>query len=375
MRDQTAISTREQDPQFKKDRQAVEIRFDHQTHRQRVIFGTGCVVDNTAKAIEQLDVRASLLIASDSASEVADAIAMETPVARRIDGVVQHVPTQRADAARREAVASSADSIICVGGGSATGLAKAVALVTGLPIVAIPTTFSGSEATDMWGMTVEGRKHTGADLAVLPRTVIYDAALLAGLPVSVAISSVFNAIAHAVDGLWAPRADPINRALAAESLRVLIPAITEMAEQPNSREPRESALYGAYLAAVAFASSGSGMHHKICHVLGGAFLLPHAELHTVMLPYVTAFNAHAAPSAAQLISETLHTTSAAAGLKSLAATTGAPLTLAEIGFPKDKIVEASGRCLEVIPPSNPRPVDLEAVSSLLQAAYEGDAVE
>ena len=199
------------------------IKFDHSTLGQRVLFGTGEAVSNTVQAVEELGAQRVLLIADAFLGDLSDAVANRLPVVARIHDVIQHVPAENAEAAVEIARAEQADAVVTIGGGSATGLAKIVAREEGLPIVAVPTTFAGSEATNVWGMTQDDRKVTGVDNRVLPRVVVYDASLSAGLPGSLALASGLNAAAHAVDGLWAPRSNPINRAMGTEGLRVAVP--------------------------------------------------------------------------------------------------------------------------------------------------------
>lgn len=364
----------------------MSLSFDHTTLGQRVLFGRGEAATLTARAIEELGSERVLLIADAFAMELSDAIAAAVPVVERIHDIVQHVPVERADAATELANAVRADAIITIGGGSSTGLAKIVALRTGLPIVAVPTTFAGSEATNVWGLTEAHRKATGSDLRVLPKVIVYDVTLSTGLPAQLAMSSGLNALAHAVDGFWAPRADPINRALGAEGVRALVPGLRGLAADEGDLAAREQTLFGAYLAAVAFASAGSGMHHKICHTLGGAYNLPHAEMHSVVLPYVASFNMPAAPDAERRVAEALGlggagsagssnrtdaSPSAAAGLLALKNELGAPASLAELGMREQDIAEAAELSLAAIPPSNPREVTLESLTSLIRDAWAG----
>jgi maleylacetate reductase len=277
-------------------------------------------------------------------------------------------------AARARAVAArdDVDALVCVGGGSTTGLAKAVALTTGLPIVAVPTTYAGSEATTVWGLTEGGRKTTGVDDRVLPRTVVYDAALTATMPVALSVASGLNAVAHCVDSMWAPRADPVNAALAVEGVRALNAGLRRVVTDPTGLAGREQALYGAYLAAVAFASAGSGLHHKICHVLGGMFGLPHAQTHAVVLPHVLAFNGSSAPAAARRLADAFGAPSAGAGLATLMSTVDAPVSLREHGMPEDGIPAAVEAVLAAVPAGNPTPVTAENLTALLQAAWAGN---
>lgn len=353
----------------------MNLTFDHVTMGQRVLFGAGAAAANIVSAVESLGSRRLLMITSSSAGLFGDNIGSELRVVARITGVVQHVPVEQADEATEVAVARTADGILCIGGGSATGLAKIVALRTGLPIIAVPTTFAGSEATDVWGLTEAGRKTTGSDPRVLPKVVVYDAVLSADLPIGAAVASGMNAMAHAVDGFWAPRADPINAALGTEALRALSSGLQGLVADPGDLQAREQTQYAAYLAAVAFASAGSGMHHKICHVLGGAYGLPHAEMHAVLLPYVTAFNVSCAPTAAARIADGLGTTDAELGLWDLARALGAPQSLKSIGFQERNLLMAARLSFKVVPPSNPRLVTLAAVESLLRSAWAGEPVK
>ncbi|PWJ45776.1 maleylacetate reductase [Quadrisphaera granulorum] len=356
--------------------------FDHTSLGQRVLFGSHRAAENIARAVTDLGAQRVLVVAGRSSALVAGDVTRALPVVASIDEVAQHVPAERAAAAVEVAESSGADLVVTIGGGSATGLGKAVALHTGLPLVAIPTTFAGSEATDVWGITTDGVKKTGSDPRVLPRAVVYDAALTLGLPRgSVAVSSL-NAVAHGVDGLWAPRADPINRALSTEGLRTLVPALQRLAQAGSQDDDeaggqlalREQLLHGAHLTAVAFASAGSGLHHKVCHVLGGAFGLPHAEMHAIVLPHVTAFNAPAAPDAAARLAELFDGVPAATGLRQLLADLGGPQALRDVGLTERDLRRAAELVLPNVPPSNPRPVDVDALEALLRAAWAGDPV-
>jgi alcohol dehydrogenase class IV len=348
--------------------------FDHTTLAQRVLFGSGQAAGNARVAADDLGARRLLLIADAFASEVADAVADRVPIIGRIDEVVQHVPVENAAAAVATTKEYGADAVISIGGGSATGLAKVVARDTGIPIIAIPTTFAGSEATDVWGQTEGTRKSTGSDPKVLPKVVIYDATLSRSLPGHLAVSSGLNAVAHAVDGFWAPQADPINTALGAEGLRALVPGLRTLAADPDDLGARERTLYGAYLAALAFASAGSGMHHKICHVLGGAYGLSHSEMHAIVLAYVTAFNAPAAPNAAARISQALGGAPAAKGIYELRAELGIAASLADLGMPEAGVDEGAELAFTAIPSSNPRSFTIDDVRRIVRAAWAGAAI-
>ncbi|MFE7422106.1 maleylacetate reductase [Rhodococcus sp. NPDC057529] len=345
--------------------------FEHRTLGQRVLFGAGRSLAYLTAEVERLSARQVMVIAARDEHDIARTITADIDVSVWHDDVRPHVPTDTAERARRIAADEQVDLVIAVGGGSTTGLAKAVALTSGLPIVAVPTTYAGSEATNMWGLTEAARKATGFDDRVLPVTVVYDAELIVSLPVDLSVASGLNGLAHCIDSMWAPKTDPINQALAAEGIRVLASGLPTVRTDPADLAGREQTLYGAYLSAVAFASAGSGLHHKICHVLGGAYDLPHAQTHATVLPYVLAFNAPAAPEAERRIATAFGADSAVAGLDALRRTLDAPRALKDHGFDEADIGEAARSIAAVAPPSNPRPVSQSDIESLLRAAHSG----
>jgi maleylacetate reductase len=352
------------------------MRFVHDTLPQRVAFGSGAAATNLSGEIGGLGAARVMLIAAEAEMHLADAVAKDIPVAVRHDDVVMHVPVEVAERAREAAARHDVDVLVSVGGGSTTGLAKAVAMTTGLPIIAVPTTYAGSEATPVWGLTEGAKKTTGVDQRVLPKVVIYDAALTMSLPVKMSVASGLNALAHCVDSMWAPNADPINAAFAAEGIRSLAAGLPKVVADPMDLDGREHALYAAYLSATAFASAGSGLHHKICHVLGGKYNLPHAQTHATVLPYVLAFNGPAAPEAERRIATafgtgTPNTGGALDGLVALKQELNAPHALADYGFREDSIDEAAEAILPSVPPSNPRPVTAADLRTLLRAAWSG----
>jgi maleylacetate reductase len=288
-----------------------------------------------------------------------------------------HVPVPVAESARALAREHGADLLLSLGGGSTTGTAKAVALTDRLPILAVPTTYSGSEATDVWGLTEANRKTNGADPVVLPRVVVYDAELTVTLPPGLTVGSGLNALAHCVDSLWAPSANPVSTALAVEGIRLLGQALPAVLADGADLRARRRCQQGTYLAAAAFAGAGSGMHHKICHVLGGAYGLEHAAMHAVLLPHVLAFNAPAAPEAAGRVAGALSAAGfgdggdAPAALLALYDALGAPRSLGDLGLDEDQVPEAAALALEKIPESNPRPVSADDLTELLGRAQAG----
>jgi maleylacetate reductase len=347
------------------------MRFVHDTLPQRVAFGSGEAAANLRAEIGHLGATRVMLIAAKAEADLADTIAADLPVALRHDDVVMHVPVEVAERARAAAAAHDVDVLVSVGGGSTTGLAKAIALTTGLPIIAVPTTYAGSEATPVWGLTEGAKKTTGIDRKVLPKVIVYDATLTMSLPVDMSVASGLNALAHCVDSLWAPGADPINAAFAAEGIRSLAAGLPRVVADPMDLGGREHALYAAYLSATAFASAGSGLHHKICHVLGGKYNLPHAQTHATVLPYVLAFNGPAAPDAERRIAAAFGGPSGLDGLVALKQELDAPHALADYGFTEESIPEAADAILPSVPPSNPRPVSAADLRALLRAAWSG----
>ncbi|MDN5929999.1 MAG: maleylacetate reductase [Pseudonocardia sp.] len=332
----------------------------------RVVFGPGAARTELAAEVERLGASAVLLIASERDAERVRALT--APFADRIaatfTAVREHVPVATAEAARAAAV--GADAVLCLGGGSTIGAAKAVALTTRLPVLAVPTTYSGSEVTPVWGLSEDGVKTTGTDLAVLPRTVVYDPELTASLPPELAAASALNAMAHCVEAFWAPRRNPVSSVLAEDGVRALAAGL-------RGNDPA-LLLRGAYLAGTAFAVAGSGLHHKLAHVLGGLGL-PHARTHATVLPHVLAFNAAGSWEAEARIARALGCADAVAGLRAVTAAAGIPRGLRELGLREDQLDEGAARTERVAPADNPVPVGGGAMRRLVQAAWEGSQAE
>lgn len=281
-----------------------------------------------------------------------------------------HVPIETLRAAKTEIKRLAADCAVSIGGGSTIGLAKAIALEVSLPILAIPTTYAGSEVTPIYGITEGGVKKTGRDARVLPRTVIYDPALTLGLPVGLSATSGINAIAHAVEGLYAQDANPIMSLLAEEGIRALARGLPQVAANPGDLEARSDCLYGAWLGGTVLGHVGMGLHHKLCHTLGGTWNLPHAETHTIVLPHATAYNQAAAPEAMARIARALGAGTAAAGLYDLARRLNAPFALQTIGMRYSDLDRAADLAT-ANPYWNPRPIERAAIRQLLDNAWHG----
>jgi maleylacetate reductase len=282
-----------------------------------------------------------------------------------------HVPIEVANRARDVAAELSADGCVAVGGGSAIGLGKAVALAHGLPVIAVPTTYAGSEMTPVWGLTEGGQKRTGRDVRVLPRSVLYDPELTLSLPAGLSAASGINALAHAVEALYAPDASPVISLMAEEAVRSLADALPRVVADGTDLDARSDALYGAWLCGSVLGATTMSLHHKLCHTLGGTLNLPHAQTHTVVLPHALAYNAAAAPDAVAALSRALGSADPARELWELAGRLGATRSLAELGMEEGDIARIADLAVAA-PYANPRLVIREGVEALLRAAYLGE---
>jgi alcohol dehydrogenase class IV len=337
----------------------------------RVVFGAGAI-DQLKVEVERLGARRALVVSTPAELALAHEAArrLGAAAAGLFTDAVMHHPIETVRAARAAAHDLRADCCVTIGGGTTTGTGKAIALETGLPIVAVPTTYAGSEMTPIYGITESGVKKTGRDRRVLPRAVLYDPQLTLSLPPGVSATSGMNAMAHCVEGLYAFDGNPIVTLMAAEGIRALARALPIVVREPANLDARADALYGAWLAGIVLGTASIGLHHKLCHTLGGTFNLPHAEVHTVILPHATAYNRDAAREAMRVAADALGAADAARGIFDLVTRLGAPTSLREIGMPADGLDRAAELAtLNQYP--NPRPIEYAAVRDLLQHAYDG----
>ncbi|MCX5337381.1 maleylacetate reductase [Streptomyces sp. NBC_00140] len=338
----------------------------------RVVLRPGASVTAVPDEVERLGLRRVLVVSGPRGAETARAVAdaLGDVCAGLHAEARMHVPVEIADRAVEVARAAGADGCVAVGGGSAIGLGKVIALRTGLPLVAVPSTYSGSEMTPVWGLTEHGAKRTGRDPSVLPRSVVYDPELTLSLPVDLSVTSGVNALAHAAEALYGPDASPLVSLMAEEGVRAMAGALPALAAAPRDLDARGRALYGAWLCGAALGATTMGLHHKLCHVLGGTFGLPHAETHTVVLPYALAYNAPAAPEAMAALGRALGTADVPGAVRDLAGGTGVPRSLAELGLAEADVAVAARMAAEQAYP-NPRKVTAEGVLGVLRAAYAG----
>ncbi|SDO00616.1 maleylacetate reductase [Klenkia soli] len=336
----------------------------------RVVFGPGSLA-RLPEEVAALGLTRVLVLCSPEQEATGHQVA--AALGDRSAGVLaearMHVPVEVAHRAQALAAELGADGCVAVGGGSAVGLGKAIALEHGLPVIAVPTTYAGSEMTPVWGLTADGVKKTGRDPRVLPVSVVYDPELTLTLPVPMTVTSGFNAVAHAVEGLYAPDATPVVSLMAAEGARALLGALPRIVADPVDLDARGDAQYGAWLCGAVLGATTMSLHHKLCHALGGTLDLPHAPTHTVVLPHALAYNTPAAPDAVTALGLG---PAPARALWDLAGDLGAPRSLADLGM-----IEADiDRIADLVvgnPYANPRPVTREGVRRLIGAAWSGDS--
>jgi maleylacetate reductase len=337
--------------------------------RTEIVFGAGAV-GNATRELERLGIDRALVIVSPRRRR--DGERLSAALGARSTGVLdtalEHVPFETATAARKEATRLRADGLLAYGGGSVLGLAKAIALELRVPIVALPTTYSGSEMTPIWGLTEGGVKRTGRDEGVRPSTVLYDPALLLELPPAASIPSAWNALAHAVEALYANDATPDTLSWAECAAGLLAGALPLLSS--GSREPvAERLLFGACLAGASLGLSSMGLHHRLCHVLGGAGL-PHARTHAALLPHVARYNLEEAREARERLIRALGSPDPAARLLELARATGVATSLAALGLPREGLARVIDE-VQASPYPNPREVTRVDLSKLLDLAYRG----
>lgn len=344
--------------------------FTYTAHPGRVVFGRGklaCVADE----IEALGCGKALILSTEFQKPDAERLAetLGSKAAGTFTGAAMHTPVGVTEKAMAAYEASGADCVVALGGGSTIGLGKAIAWRNDTPQVVVATTYAGSEVTDILGQTEHGRKTTVRDPKIRPETVIYDPDLTLGLPVAMSVSSGLNAMAHAVEALYAPDANPVTSLMALEGLRALKSALPRIVAAPRDHDARADALYGSWLCGVVLGSVAMSLHHKLCHTLGGGFDMPHAETHAVLLPHTAAYNAGAAArqlaGAAELFGGDL-----GPGLHDFASAIGAPLALAKLGLKESDLAKAADMAVEN-PYQNPREVTRAGILDLLTRAHAG----
>ena len=337
----------------------------------RVLFGTGTRAQLGAE-IEALGLNKVLVLTTPFQADFGVEISSElgSKSAGLFTEAAMHTPVEVTEKALACLKDSGADGLLAIGGGSTIGLGKALAARTGLDQIVLPTTYAGSEMTPILGETEKGLKTTRSGPEIQPEVVIYDVELTKTLPASMSVTSAINAIAHAVEAMYAPNGNPVMDALAVEGIKAIVTALPKIVANPESGEGREEALYGAWLCGICLGNVGMALHHKLCHTLGGSFGLPHAETHTVVLPHALAYNAPAVPSVIEKLAPILGD-DPAVGLQALAHKLGAPTALRDIGMPEDGIPKATDLALKARYP-NPRELEEAAIHACLSRAFNGE---
>ncbi len=346
--------------------------FAYSAAPQRVVFASGAQTQVAAEIANLGRSRALVLTTPEQAAAGQSLLAAVGGAgAGHFAGATMHTPVEVTERALAVLQDLQADCLVAIGGGSTTGLSKALALRTGLPQIVIPTSFAGSEATPILGQTEAGRKTTLTDPRVRPTVILYDATLVRSLPPHLVVSSGMNAIAHAVEGLYARDRNPISSLMALEGIRALAHALPNLTSGTGQDHDWGEALYGAWLCGTVLGQVGMALHHKLCHALGGGFNLPHAETHAVILPHAVAYIEPAVPDLLRPVAAIFGTATAYEGLSAFAARIGAPRRLSDLGLTEANLPRALDLAT-ANPYWNPRPIEREAIAALLARALAGD---
>ncbi|KWV48420.1 Maleylacetate reductase [Bradyrhizobium macuxiense] len=339
--------------------------------RSRVVFGAG-TISQVGVEMKRLECRKALILTTPQQREDGEALAARIGGSGAVvfSGATMHTPVDVTRKALEVYESADADCVISLGGGSSIGLGKAIALRTGVDQIAVPTTYAGSEMTDILGETQNGEKTTRRDPAILPETVIYDVDFTMTLPKSMTVSSGMNSIAHAAEALYASDRNPILSMMAADAIKSLAAALPAVAADPADRNGRAEALYGAWLSGAVLGGTSMALHHKLCHVLGGSFDTPHAETHAILLPHTVGFNAAAVDELLKPISDALDGTTPGKALHRFAIRLEAPTKLKELGLSEADLDRAAEIAVKN-PYFNPRPFDQAEIRALLRDAWIG----
>jgi len=336
----------------------------------RVVFGEG-VFAELGNEIQRLGAIQPFLISHGSGQLTDLACSLFPRWAGVWTDVRQHVPTELADRCCQAITDAGADLLVAVGGGSATGLAKAVAHRSGLKILCVPTTYAGSEMTPIWGQTDGRSKITARHPGVLPAAVIYDPTLVFGLRRQVVAASGMNALAHCVEALYAPQADPLTSLMATEGARLLFEYLPAAVNGPAGIGLSEI-MWASCLAGSVLGTVGGSLHHSLCHLLGGLHDLPHAETHAVVLPHVLSYLMDDVKLQLRPLAETLgvRVELVPGSVWDLAVSLGAPTGLGDLGITKADVDEIVQQLMERNPPS-PRPLVVGEATDLVHCLVDG----
>ncbi|WP_299323423.1 maleylacetate reductase [Parasphingopyxis sp.] len=288
----------------------------------------------------------------------------------QFDEVQAHCPLPVVDASIDAYEESGADTIVAIGGGSTLGLGKILKAEHGAKFIAVPTTYTGSEMTPIYGRKIEGQKRTKVDAAALPDMVVYDPELTLGLPAHQTASTGMNSLAHAVEALYPEHPNPIAWNLAGEAIGLHARALPLCVADGRNIDARIDALRAGFLGGVLVSMVGVALHHALGHVLGGLFDLDHGDYNSAVLPHVVAFNATAVPRVEEVISDRFEVADPGEAIFDFAKKIHAPTSLKELGMPETGIAEVT-QAIVAKNPRNPRPITHPSMKRLLSAAYEG----
>jgi maleylacetate reductase len=348
--------------------------FLYESQAARVKFGIDARKE-VHKELETLGGKRALVVSTPEQKDLAQEVAryLGELCAGGFAEAVQHVPRESINKSMAVVRELQVDSFVPVGGGSSIGLAKALALETSFPILAIPTTYAGSEMTQIWGITENGQKKTGKNVIVKPKTVLYDPTLTVTLPPRLTVTSGMNAIAHCAEGLYAENVNPIISIMAEEGIRALSSCLPKILENPEDIEARSEALYGTWMGGTVLGSVGMALDHKLCHVLGGSYKLQHSETHTVILPYAIWYNSTYAPEAMAAIARAIgsEVDDVAGAIFDLSKSLGVAVSLEEIGMKRENLDVAAEIAVRN-PYYNPRPIEAKSIRRLLEYAFNGE---
>jgi maleylacetate reductase len=338
----------------------------------RVVFGIG-TLQRLPEEVKRLGCTRALVLSTkvqEQSGKDVEKLLGSSAVGLYSDATM-HTPENITNHALEMVKRTNADCVVSIGGGSTIGLGKAIAYRTDLPQIVIPTTYAGSEATPILGQTAGGAKTTLKSDKVLPEVILYDVDLTLTLPATMTVTSGMNAIAHAVEALYSPEGNPMMDMLAEQGIAAIARALPIIHRDPQNKDARSDALFGAWACGTCLGAVGMSLHHKLCHVLGGSFNMPHAETHTVILPHAVVYNEPGAKDAIATVARALGVKNAAQGLYDLAKSLGAPYSLKELGFKEEDI----GKAADIASKSPyPNPVELTKpkIQHLLQNAWEGN---
>lgn len=382
--------------------------FHYSFSAQEVIFGAGAVA-KLADAAERFGWRRVLLCTTEHTRARGHVASVENALGERLavtyEQVQPHVPESQVAEATVLAAQHQVDAIIGLGGGSAVGTAKAVSRALEarraadsrmrdalsaehalIPVIAIPTTYAGSEMTPVYGVTRHADGHsqkiTTNDPRITPRLTIYDPLLTLDLPPRMTAGTGINATAHCIEALYSITRNPLSSAAALAGLRAIAQALPRCYATGDDLDARSEMLAGAFLAGTALSNVAMGLHHGICHVLGGTTGAAHGDANSVMLPYVMRFNADVTAPELALAAEAMG--AAGPGESAAVAASAAtrriaewveqmrlPRRLREIGVQSPRLPELArlayaSRTVQ----NNPKPIsDAAQIEALLRQAW------